>query len=147
MSTVDFGDITGQTPTYQVTVDPNFRNRPVDFEGRFAPPNRPAFNGGELERRVFFVLFVPRTGPSPAPSTNETSDPVQSVPNPWHLQQVPMPEAGTCDELPDEHLSWGTGLTGGWAASWAQWPNGREGGQVCSRVLEWRPGSGWRLTH
>jgi hypothetical protein len=135
-------DITGQTPTYQFTVDPNFEHKPFQFEGLFNP--KPAFNGGVLERRAFAVEFVARTNP-PAPPADDTAEPLPSAASPWHLQQVPMPKSGTCDDMSDSELSWGTGVTGGWTQSWAQWVNDGSGGIVCTRTMEWSPGNSWRL--
>jgi len=52
-----------------------------------------------------------------------------------HLQAVGMPGSGACDDVDDEQLAWGTGLTGGWQRSWGQWLHDGLGGWACSRTL------------
>lgn len=51
------------------------------------------------------------------------------------LQQIAVPSSGTCADVQDESLRWGTGLSGGWQLTWAQWMNAGKGGAVCTRTL------------
>lgn len=51
------------------------------------------------------------------------------------LQQLPPRFDGSCSDLDDAAFAYGTGLTGGWAPSWAEWINGGAGGRVCGRTL------------
>jgi hypothetical protein len=61
----------------------------------------------------------------------QCSTPTVAGPSPDDkLQQVPVPQGG-CSAVSDEHLAWGTGLSGGWSPSWADWNSG----QVCTRTL------------
>ena len=55
------------------------------------------------------------------------------------LQQVPVPARG-CAVVVDEPFAWGTGLSGGWGESWAEWNRG----PVCTRSLLFGEG-GWTL--
>ena len=65
---------------------------------------------------------------APAPQRTEEISGRQPL-----LQQVGMPVAGDCTNVEDSHLDWGTGLSGGWTRSWAEWVNAGAGGPVCSR--------------
>lgn len=49
----------------------------------------------------------------------------------WHLQQVPLPASGSCIDVQDSALAWGTDVTGGWTRAWGDWANA----WVCSRAL------------
>jgi phosphodiesterase/alkaline phosphatase D-like protein len=60
-----------------------------------------------------------------APVPDENPGPASQV------QQVGMPASGTCMDVDETGLAWGTGLSGGWNPSWASWRNG----PVCSRTL------------
>lgn len=60
------------------------------------------------------------------------------------VQQVGLPASGSCADVPDTGLDEGTGLRGGWSASWAYWPHHGSGGPVCTRTLSFRSG-GWVL--
>ncbi len=61
------------------------------------------------------------------------------------FQQVPAHWDGTCIGINDEVFAYGTGLTGGWTPSWAQWARGGLGGPVCGRVLVFR-GDRWVIS-
>jgi len=52
---------------------------------------------------------------------------------PDQLQQVGVPKDGTCANVPDADLTWGTDLTGGWVISWAEWAHG----PVCTRTFHY----------
>lgn len=54
---------------------------------------------------------------------------------PSHVQGVGLPASGSCDEVDDADLGWGTGLAGGWAPSWGAWLNDGAGGPACIRTL------------
>jgi hypothetical protein len=58
------------------------------------------------------------------------------------VQAVPVPGSGTCDDVDDSALGYGTKLSGGWSRSWQQWATHGSGGAVCQRTLvndgEWR---------
>lgn len=54
---------------------------------------------------------------------------------PSHVQGVGLPASGSCDEIDDAGLGWGTGLTGGWALGWGAWLNDGAGGTACIRTL------------
>ena len=56
------------------------------------------------------------------------------------LQQVGLPGSGDCEQVDDSDLGWGTGLSGGWGKSWAQWVNGGMGGPVCTRAFVFQRG-------
>jgi hypothetical protein len=58
------------------------------------------------------------------------------------LQQVGRPSTGTCNAISDESLDWGGATSGGWATSWAEWPNEGKGGAVCTRTLNYSNGLG-----
>jgi hypothetical protein len=58
------------------------------------------------------------------------------------VQQVGMPANGSCDGIADADLGYGTQVTGGWSASWAQWPYDGVGGPVCTRTLFYSPQTG-----
>ena len=58
------------------------------------------------------------------------------------LQQVPMPRTGSCSDVDESRLDWGSTVTGGWSASWAEWANGA----VCTRTFTYDSASGsWRV--
>lgn len=73
-----------------------------------------------------------------------TSDPAQ-LPFPI-LQQVPALADGSCSITDDAMLGYGTGLHGGWSASWAGWAHGGMGGPVCTRTLVFGRNV-WELLH
>lgn len=54
------------------------------------------------------------------------------------LQQVALPASGECTGITTENDWAGVG-SGGWSRSWAQWPDGGNGGAVCTRTLVYRP--------
>lgn len=70
----------------------------------------------------------PVSSPPPSSSPAETVEPVGP---PTVLQQVRAPESGACGGIDDADLHMGTGITGGWSASWAEWANG----PVCTRTM------------
>jgi hypothetical protein len=49
------------------------------------------------------------------------------------LQQVPVPASGSCADVRDADLAWGTGVTGGWSKTWGEWARGA----VCGRTLHY----------
>lgn len=51
------------------------------------------------------------------------------------LQQLAPRPDGSCSDLDDSAVAYGTGVTGGWAPSWAQWIHEGRGGRVCGRTL------------
>lgn len=51
------------------------------------------------------------------------------------LQQLPVPESGSCVDVDDAGYDWGGAGSGGWGESWAQWANAGRGGPVCTRTL------------
>jgi hypothetical protein len=62
------------------------------------------------------------------------------------IQQVGMPTPGGCDAVASSDLNWAGVAGGGWAASWAEWPHGGRGGEVCSRTLHYDVGaSSWTV--
>lgn len=61
-------------------------------------------------------------------------------------QAVGLPSSGSCTDVKDSDLSWGTGLTGGWAKAWEPWVNSGNGGWACRRVLAY-DGSAWGITY
>lgn len=63
-------------------------------------------------------------------------------------QALPMPESGSCTEIQDADLAWGTGLSGGWRKSWGPWVRvagapERQGGWACIRTLKNMGGHTW----
>ena len=54
------------------------------------------------------------------------------------LQQVPMPRSGSCSDVDESRLDWGSSYKGGWGPSWAQWANG----PVCTRTFTYNAASG-----
>jgi len=58
------------------------------------------------------------------------------------LQQVPMPESGSCLNVDDARYNWGGADSGGWGQSWAQWANAGAGGPICTRTLIYNSGFG-----
>jgi hypothetical protein len=59
----------------------------------------------------------------------------QSSGPPPILQQFGKPASGTCNDAASPSLNWSGVPSDGWAESWAQWPNGGNGGFVCTRTL------------
>lgn len=55
------------------------------------------------------------------------------------VQQVPQPTTG-CQHAGADFLNWSLSTHGGWASSWATWPNGGRGGAVCTRTLTYADG-------
>lgn len=51
------------------------------------------------------------------------------------MQQFGRPASGTCDAAAPDTLNWSNVPSGGWSESWAQWMNGGNGGDVCTRTL------------
>jgi hypothetical protein len=52
------------------------------------------------------------------------------------LQQLPMPASGLCADVDaPTTLNLSGVASGGWTRTWAQWTNGGQGGNVCSRTL------------
>jgi len=68
-------------------------------------------------------------------------------PRAWTVlrQGVPMPDSGDCADVVDEHLGWGTGVSGGWQRAWEPWAgqSGAGGGWACIRALVNRTGHHW----
>lgn len=56
------------------------------------------------------------------------------------LQQVPIPATGSCSDVKDLDLKWGTELTGGWHPVWGDWLRTR----VCSRTFHYGV-YGWEI--
>jgi len=54
---------------------------------------------------------------------------------PEHLQQVGRGAGDDCADIRAEDLDWGRNIAGGWGPSWAQWANGGNGGDVCTRTI------------
>jgi hypothetical protein len=67
------------------------------------------------------------TEPVPPPPPFEPHD---------YLQQVGLPASGSCDDVPASAGHWLGAPMGGWAKSWAWWPNNGRGGPVCTREVE-----------
>lgn len=84
------------------------------------------------------AVWVPAAAPVAAPAV-DAGQSMPSVPGPI-LQQVPAPASGSCADLADADHAMGTGLTGGWGLSWAEWANG----PVCTRTLAYADGA-WHL--
>ena len=75
-----------------------------------------------------------------------TARSVGAAPPPDQVQQVGIPRSGSCADVDDSLLAYGTNLTGGWTASWAGWANDGRGGAVCTRTLHYSdPSSGWTV--
>ena len=73
------------------------------------------------------------SGPSSSPPSSSSSpaEPDAESGPPTVLQQVRAPESDSCRDVADTDLHLGTGITGGWSRSWAEWANG----PVCTRTL------------
>lgn len=71
-----------------------------------------------------------------APEVAETEAPTT------YLQQVPLPKSGSCLDVEDADLAWGTDVTGGWSKAWGEWSNN----WVCSRFLT-DAGGTWHTTN
>lgn len=56
------------------------------------------------------------------------------------IQQVEVPVSGSCVDVKDAHLKWGTELTGGWRKAWGEWANRF----VCSRTFSYGT-DGWEI--
>lgn len=72
-------------------------------------------------------------------STTVNDDPNQAPPD--VMQQVERPTDG-CESISRPDLNWSGVGSGGWTPSWAYWPNGGRGGDVCGRVLTYLSGQG-----
>ena len=116
---------------------------PADLERR--PPENPTLRIATNENTSRLIADVPITGDNGSGGNSSPTSATTTGPSAL-LQQVGLPLSGSCNDVDDHDLAWGTGLTGGWGPSWAQWPHGGRGGEVCSRMLEWSSGNGWRLT-
>lgn len=57
------------------------------------------------------------------------------------LQQVEVPASGSCADVKDSDLKWGTDLTGGWSKAWGEWANRF----VCSRTFHYGA-NGWEIS-
>ncbi len=72
-------------------------------------------------------------------TVNAVSEPVPGPP-PFEphdcLQQVGLPESGSCGDIPPESGHWHGAPFGGWSQSWAQWPNDGNSGPVRTRMTE-----------
>ena len=64
---------------------------------------------------------------------------------PDKMQQVQRGSDESCGQVADGDLSWGTGIRGGWGASWAEWPNNGTGGFVCNRIFTYAQNYQWRV--
>jgi hypothetical protein len=61
-----------------------------------------------------------------------------------------MPASGSCVDVDDTGLAYGSGVAGGWSRSWQPWvrvtATGPAGGSACVRVLEYSlANDGWGL--
>lgn len=56
------------------------------------------------------------------------------------VQQVEIPASGSCADVKDADLKWGTDLTGGWHKAWGDWANRF----VCSRTFHYGA-NGWEI--
>jgi hypothetical protein len=59
-----------------------------------------------------------------------------------HRQSVPIPQSGTCTDVADADLAWGTGLSGGWQRAWQPWVS-EIGGWACDRAIVKRGTAPW----
>lgn len=50
-------------------------------------------------------------------------------------QALPMNAEGTCTNLDDSAVAYGSGMSGGWQRGWEPWPNEGTGGWACLRGL------------
>ena len=66
----------------------------------------------------------------------------QSSGPPPIMQQFGKPPSGTCNDAASPSLNWSGVPSDGWAESWAQWPNGGNGGAVCTRTLDYSNAQG-----
>lgn len=76
----------------------------------------------------------------PYASFCDVSPPTESLP-PVYQHTTPLAD-GSCDIVDTRH-NWSGVPTGGWSRSWADWPNGGTGGDVCTRTLRYTDASGW----
>ena len=64
-------------------------------------------------------------------------------------QGVGMPVSGSCSEVVDSGLDYGTGVHGGWQRAWQEWvPSGNpgvRGGWACARALVNKGGTTWSV--
>lgn len=86
------------------------------------------------------------------PSVNSGFPFLQQLPSesdggmPPILQALPLASDGTCANPDDGHVAYGSGVSGGWGTSWAEWANAGTGGPVCVRTLIYA-GSRWVVAH
>ena len=76
------------------------------------------------------VFTIGSSGGTSSDSSTSTS----TLPAPI-VQQFTKPVTGTCVDAAPTSLNWSGVSSGGWGESWAQWPNGGNGGPVCTRTL------------
>lgn len=93
----------------------------VDASNNFYTQNA---NGGSKRWLRFRSIVIPSPSSSRGPETPADI-----------LQQIPMPDAGDCSAVVDDHVGYETGLSGGWQTAWGEWMNDGSGGWVCSRTL------------
>lgn len=62
------------------------------------------------------------------------------------LQQLPMPASGSCADIDDSQVAYGTGLSGGWSKAWGEWAAAGAGAWVCGRSLTYSDSRGaWTI--
>lgn len=95
----------------------------VDSSGNFFTQNAPG-------APQYWFRFPAQFASGSSAATGRTEQTPPDI-----LQEVPMPETGACVDVVDDHVSYGSGLTGGWSKAWGEWANDRAGGWVCGRTL------------
>lgn len=64
-------------------------------------------------------------------------------PDPLPVQQsVGLPESGSCADVDESLLEWGTEIKGAWTRSWEQWVKDGQGGDSCTRMITYIRSSG-----
>ena len=85
------------------------------------------FGQSGISTNITTITVVSVSEPVPPPPPFEPHD---------YLQQVGLPASGSCSDVPASAGHWIGAPMGGWAKSWAWWPNGGRGGPVCTREVE-----------
>jgi hypothetical protein len=82
-------------------------------------------------------------------SSGASSDPSQWI---KVSQALPLSSTGSCSDMQDTDVAYGTGLTGGWTNAWEPWVNttfdadgNRIGGWACTRTLINKGGQTWMI--
>lgn len=132
------GLISGASAISYFVPAPNFQTYTLAAPGT----GQASFTNPSTGKGLWINLTVIGTPPSPPQPGGSAA--AETGPAPVH-QALPVPVSGSCADIEDAALAWGTGLTGGWRKSWEPWVSAN-GGWACSRTLV-NTGSTWAIAN